>query len=341
MQSLASLPSLPAEPRVSIVIPALNEERYIEALLDSIESQTYPHHLIEVIVADGGSTDTTRTIVELRGRTTGLGALRLIENALGSTAGGLNAGAKAATGDVIIIAGAHSELDPDFVRANVSALQESGAAATGGPIETLGVGRVASAIAAAMSHPFGVGDAKFRYASKPGDVDTIAFAAYRREVFDALGGFDITKDKAEDDDFNFRLRKAGGRLYLTPAVRSRYFARASYSGLWRQYSGYGSAKGRAFMDDPAALGPRHFVPMAVVLGGAGLLILAPVLKKAARTLKLLMLAYGLAAALSGKKASERNGAPWWLTAIAFPIMHGSYGSGMALAIFRDWRARRV
>jgi hypothetical protein len=94
------------------------------------------------------------------------------------------------------------------------------------------------------------------------------------------------------------------------------------------------------MDDPAALGPRHFVPMAAVLAGAGLLILSPVVKKAGRLLKTAAIAYAITAAVSGRKASERNGSTWWLTAIAFPIMHGSYGSGMALAIWREWRSRQ-
>ena len=340
MPSLNSLPALQAEPRVSIVIPALNEERYIAALLDSVEAQTYPANKIEVIVADGGSTDATRPIVELRTRSTPLVAVRLVENALGSTAGGLNTGAKVATGEVIIVVGAHSELDREFVRANIAALRESGAAATGGPIETIGEGEVASAIAAAMSHPFGVGDAKFRYASEPGDVDTIAFAAYRREVFDVLGGFDLDRDKAEDDDFNYRLRKEGGRLYLTPAVRSRYFSRASFPGLWRQYLGYGTAKGRAFMDDPGALGVRHFIPMAVVVVGGLLLVLSPVVQKANRLLKLLGVLYAVTALVSGRRAAARNGANWWMTALAFPVMHGSYGGGMALAIFNEWRSRR-
>lgn len=340
MPSLASLPVLPAEPKVSIVIPTLNEERYIAALLDSIDAQTYPRDHVEVIVADGGSSDATRAIVEQRSEQASAGSVRLVENALGSTAGGLNTGAKEATGEVIIVVGAHSELDRDFVRANVAALQESGAAATGGPIETVGEGEAAAAIAAAMSHPFGVGDARFRYATEPGDVDTIAFAAYRREVFDVLGGFDLARDKAEDDDFNYRLRKQGGRLYLTPAVRSTYYSRASFSGLWKQYSGYGAAKGRAFMDDPGALGPRHFVPMAVVVGGATLLALSPFVRNAHRTLKLLGTLYGAAAIFSGRRAASRTGANPWLTALAFPVMHGSYGSGMALAIFKEWRSRR-
>ncbi len=252
----------------------------------------------------------------------------------------MNAGAREATGEVITIVGAHAELDPGFVANNVRALETSGAAATGGPIETLGEGPVASAIAAAMSHPFGVGDAKFRYAGEAGDVDTIAFAAYRREVFDELGGFDVEKDKGEDDDFNFRLRKAGGRLYLTPDVRSRYYSRASFSGLWKQYLGYGRAKGRAFIDDPAALGPRHFVPLAAVLGGGFLLFAVVVLHRLVKLATLGLAAYGALAIISGRSAAGKSDANWKLTSAAFPLMHGSYGLGMAAGIVRRWLESR-
>lgn len=340
MPSLASLATLPSLPRVSVVIPSLNEERYIGALLDSIEAQDYPLDRIEVLVADGGSSDATREIVASRAAHTSLAALRLVDNPGRSTAAGLNAGAAAATGEVIAIVGAHAELDPGFVSNNVRALEESGAAATGGPIETIGDGPVASAIAAAMSHPFGVGDAKFRYASESGDVDTIAFAAYRREVFDELGGFDLEKDKGEDDDFNYRLRKAGGRLFLTPSVRSRYYSRASFPGLWKQYLGYGGAKGRAFVDDPAALGPRHFVPLAAVLGGAFLLFAVVILRRLIRLATLGLAAYGALALVSGRSAASKSNADWRLTSLAFPVIHASYGIGMAIGIFKRWRQTR-
>ncbi len=323
------------------MIPALNEEAFIEACLRSLIAQDFPHERLEVIVADGGSTDRTRAIIGGLATEAPFG-LRVVENPQRTTPNGLNAGVAQARGDVIIILGAHSLASPTFVSASVEALRETGAAAAGGPIETRGDGLIAEAVAAALSHPFGVGDARFRFSKTPGYVDTIAFAAYRRECFDVLGGFDVTRDKAEDDFFNYCVRRAGGRLYLTPAVSSVYFARSSFRSVARQYFGYGQAKGRALMAEPGSVRPRHFAPLLAVLGGGAILLAAPWSARA----RLLAVAgtagYAAAATFFGQRATSRKGDArlWPLTAATFPILHASYGLGTLLGILRSRRPRR-
>ncbi|MGK2965738.1 MAG: glycosyltransferase family 2 protein [Tepidiformaceae bacterium] len=332
---LASLPPLPPQPLVSVVIPSLNEERYIGACLQSLEEQTYPLSRIEVLVADAFSTDRTREIVELHALDSALGTLTLVDNPGRTTANGLNAGAALAKGEVIVILGAHSAVDHDFIAENVRALRDTGAAATGGPIRTEGETPVASAIAAALSHPFGVGDARFRFSEEPGDVDTIAFAAYRRECFDLLGGFDTTRDKGEDDHFNYMIRRAGGRLYLTPRVRSTYYARSGYRALARQYFGYGRAKGRALIDETPSIRPRHLVPAGAVAAGGLLTLLSLAATPARAILVLGGLAYAGLGAYSAYRSTSRRGetllAP--AAAIAFPIVHASYGLGTFRGIY--------
>jgi glycosyltransferase involved in cell wall biosynthesis len=322
------LPSLPPEPRVSIVIPALNEERYIGACLESVAAQDYPAGLIEVVVADGGSSDHTRDIVTAFAARSGV-RTELVDNPARATAHGLNAGVARARGDVIIILGAHASIPPTFVSANVAALRETGAAASGGPIETVGEGDVADAIAAAVSHPFGVGDARFRYASTAGFVDTIAFAAYRRECFDAIGGFDTNRDKAEDDFFNYEVRKAGGRLYLTPTVWSTYYARSTFPSLARQYLGYGRAKGRAMVAAPGSLQPRHLAPAAMVVAGGCLGVMAPRWPATRWMLAACAAVYAVAASLAAQRATARRNRPRLapLTFAAFPVVHFAYGLG--------------
>ncbi|OAI38664.1 hypothetical protein AYO38_02015 [bacterium SCGC AG-212-C10] len=326
-------------PLVSIVVPTLNEERYIAGLLASIEAQTYPGELIEVLIADGGSTDETRAMVKAAADASRLGSIYLVNNPERTTAHGLNAGAEAANGGVIIILGGHSAVDPSFVEANVEALRRTGAAAVGGPLTTIGEGAVASAIAASLSHPFGVGNARFRYATEAGDVDTVAFAAYRRECFELLGGFDPAKDKGEDDDFNFRIRQAGGRIHLDPEIRSTYYARSTMRGVVSQYFGYGKAKGRAFRDTREALGPRHYVPSAMVVGGAALTAASLFSRRSRVVLGLLSAAYGLAGAVAAQRAVARaeTGAALWRTFLVFPLVHVSYGSGMLIGA---WQGRR-
>jgi GT2 family glycosyltransferase len=237
---------------------------------------------------------------------------------------------------VIIILGAHSEAADDFVAANVATLARTGAAAAGGPIETAGEGAVGRAIAAALSHPFGVGDARFRYAHEEGETDTIAFAAYRRECFDILGGFDPERVDAEDGHFNYRIRAAGGRLYLDPAIRSRYHGAAGYRALWRQYFRYGKGKGRAIVFEPRFARPRHLVPALVVAGGGALALASLRSRRARRLLMTLGGLYWSLAQRSGRRASGRSGngrlAP--LTTLAFPVMHLAYGIGSILGIAR-------
>jgi glycosyltransferase involved in cell wall biosynthesis len=313
---------------VSVVIPALNEERYLGACLLSLVAQDYPAERMEVIVADGGSADRTRAIVaEVAG--TAPFPVRLVDNPARTTPGGLNAGVAAAKGDVIVVLGAHAEAGERFIPASVDALRETGAAAAGGPIETVGEGTVAAAIAAALSHPFGVGDARFRFATRPGFVDTIAFAAYRRECFTELGGFDLDREKAEDDFFNFRVRQAGGRLYLTPAISSRYFARPGFRSVARQYFGYGRAKGRAAVEEPASLRPRHLAPVAALVGGALLAMLGFRWEGPRNVLLGLGALYAAGAAVGGWQATARRSRPGLapLAGAVFPVLHASYGLG--------------
>lgn len=339
-RSLAALPPLVDDPLISVVIPSLNEERYIGACLASLEQQTYPAARIEVLVADGGSGDRTRQIVELHAAGTRLGRLELLDNPDRSANHGLRLGAERAAGDVIIILGAHTTVAPDFVAENVRALRESAAAAVGGPMDTVGETPLASAIAAALSHPFGVGDVRFRTSAEPGDVDTIAFAAYRRECFDRIGNFDVTRDKRVDDQYNWRIRRAGGRLFLTPAIRSTYFARSDYRALARQYLGYGRAKGRALIEETGSIGPRHLVP-AVAVGGGSLLAFLAIFSAPARLLLTIGgLAYAALGGYSAYRATSRRGVTYLApgTALAFPVIHASYGLGTLLGIVDALRA---
>jgi len=327
--SLANLPPLPDRPLVSVVIPALNEERYIGACLESLERQTYDHGRIEVIVADGGSEDRTRDIVSEFARRSTLRAVRLVDNPRRRAPHGLNAGVAVANGEVIIILGAHSEAAPDFVEQNVNVLRETNAAAVGGPLVTKAHGRIGPAIAAAMSHPFGVGDARFRWSTRPGPVDTIAFAAYRRACFERLGGFpDI--EKGVDDAFNYLVRSAGGVLYLDPRIRSVYYARMSLPALWRQYFGYGKARGRLLRRAPRSVRWRHLVPLAALVAGAAAGSAALVSLPARRLLAGLAGTYLLLDAAAAAHASRER--PWLapLVALTFPTMHAAYGLGEAV-----------
>jgi glycosyltransferase involved in cell wall biosynthesis len=329
--------TLPERPLVSIVIPCLNEERYITALLDSLAAQDYGPDGIEVIVADGGSTDATRDLV--RAYPSPFARLELVDNPRRITVAGLNEGMKAARGDCWIIIGAHSKVRPDFVRQSVEALKRTGAACVGGPIETIGEGDVGRAIAAAMSSPFGVGNAKFRYASEAGYVDTVPFGCYHRKVWDVVGEFDESVDGADEDSYNARLIEAGGRIWLDPAIRSSYYPRRTFRALAKQYREYGAAKGTLFARG-RPLQPRHFAPSAMVAGGPALWLLGRAWKPARLLLRALAATYLAAGGYAAWRAAKRHGANPALTFAAMATMHVAYGAGFLEGWWRE-RAERA
>jgi GT2 family glycosyltransferase len=329
------LAALPERSLVSIVVPCLNEERYIVALLDALAVQDYGPADIEVLVADGGSTDASRVLV--RGYASPFRRLELVDNPNRITVSGLNAGMDAARGDCWIILGAHSHVRADFVRASVEALRRTGAACVGGPIETIGEGDVGRAIAAAMSSPFGVGNAKFRYADIEADVDTVPFGCYRRVVWDIVGRFDETVDGADEDSYNARIIEAGGRIVLVPSIRSSYYPRRTLRGLARQYWEYGAAKG-TLLARGRPLQVRHFVPAAMVTGGSALFLVGTFLRPARWLFRGLGLAYVATGLFTARRAAARTGgAPLLVTFGAMATMHVAYGAGF---VYGGWRERR-
>ena len=324
--------SLPARPLVSIVIPCLNEENYIVALLDSLAAQDYGADGLEVLVADGGSTDRTRALVAAYPST--FRRLELVENPRRITVAGLNEGMDAARGDCWIIIGAHSKVRGDFVRESVAALQRTGAACVGGPIETIGEGTVGTAIAAAMSSPFGVGNARFRYAKTEGEVDTVPFGCYHRKVWEVVGRFDESVDGADEDSYNARLIEAGGRIWLTPAIRSSYYPRRTLKALAKQYWEYGAAKG-TLLARGRPLQPRHFAPAAMVAGGPALWLLGRFSTRARWLLRLFAAVYLGGGMLMASRAAAKNGANPALTFAAMSTMHLTYGAGFLAGWWKE------
>ncbi len=239
MLFLYGLLSLPID--ISVVIPCLNERDYIEACLRSLIASDMDDECIEIIVADGMSDDGTREIITKLAQQHK--SIRLIDNPEKLTPIALNRGLKAATGNVKVILGAHSEVYPDFLSQNMALLSEQPeASCVGGILENVYEDGVSHIIGQAMSSPFGVGTAHFRTGLKAGWVDTVAFGAYRQEVFEDIGYFDKELPRNQDDEFNHRLLDSGKKIYLSPRIRCKYFVRGSFSSLWKQYYQYGYFK---------------------------------------------------------------------------------------------------
>ena len=197
---------------VAIVIPCRNEELYIEKCINSILNSNYSLELIHIYVCDGISDDNTIAIVKKLSKENP--QIKLLVNQKQTTPFALNLGLKTAKQDVKIILGAHAELTPNFIKENVTTLfDKDNVACAGGIINNVYENNTAEIIGLAMSSQFGVGNAHFRTGVKDGFVDTVAFGAYKKEVFDSIGYFDEDLVRNQDDEFNFRLLKNSFRIY--------------------------------------------------------------------------------------------------------------------------------
>ena len=215
------------KPLVSVIVPCRNEQAFIERSLDSILGSDYPR--LEVIVADGMSTDRTREF--LGDRAARDPRLRVIDNPERITPVALNRAIAASAGEVVVRFDAHAVMPADYIRRLVELLYSSGAQNAGGSIRTLPQSRgpFAGPIAAALSSRFGVGNSGFRtrHAQKgPRQADTVFGGCWRREVFHLLGGFNEQLARGQDLEFNLRLRRAGGKIVLDPEIVCDYYARS-------------------------------------------------------------------------------------------------------------------
>lgn len=317
-------------PRVSIIVPCYNEHSTICLLLEAIYSQTHPRNEMEVIIADGKSTDNTlEQIAAFQAEHCDL-AVKVVTNERRTIPAGLNRAIQSARGEFIIRLDAHSMPRSDYVATCVADLERGDGDIVGGvwEIQPGGSGWMAKVIAASAGHPLGVGDARYRYAGNAGAVDTVPFGAYRRSLVDRVGLYDETLLTNEDYEFNTRVRHTNGTVWLNPAIRSIYFARPTFLELARQYWRYGYWKARMLRRYPNSLRWRQALPPIFVLGLLILGGLAFVLPLACSLLLTLLALYLLALVAAGAQIAIKNkdistifGVP-----IAIAIMHMAWGS---------------
>jgi len=254
-------------PFVSIVIPCFNEERFIGKVLERLACQ-YKHDRYEIIVVDGYSTDgTLRVISEFAGQNRGV-LVRVIANPARTIPAALNLGISAAQGDLILRMDAHSIPSPNYVQRCVDLLTDDQASVVGMPwrIQAGNQSVVARAIALAVAHAFGIGDARYRLPQSGAQfVDTVPFGAFRRSVWEQLGGFNEALLANEDYDFHYRVRKGGGRILLDNVAHCDYFARASLEEIAAQYFRYGRWKAQMIKLHPRSIRLRQLVAPGFVL----------------------------------------------------------------------------
>jgi lipopolysaccharide/colanic/teichoic acid biosynthesis glycosyltransferase/glycosyltransferase involved in cell wall biosynthesis len=324
-------------PLVSVVMPVRNEATLIKRCLEAVLAQDYPCERMEVIVADGVSTDGTNQIVQ--SFQTRHPALKLIKNPGKIVPTGLNLAIAQSHGEVIVRVDGHCEIAGDYVRRCVEHLLNDGVDGVGGPLETIGETSLAKVIAIAMSSVFGVGGAAFRTKTNQTMLtDTVAFPAYWRSIIERAGSFDEELVRNQDDEYNYRLRKMGAKILLAADVRCRYYSRSSLRSLARQYFQYGYWKVRVLQKHSGQMQPRQFVPPLFVGACLLLLVLWPLAPLAGYFLGAVVGSYAIANVTASLLSSRRNDyTALPLMPVVFATLHISYGLGFLTGLVSFWK----
>ncbi|GIX50050.1 MAG: succinoglycan biosynthesis protein exoa [Limisphaera sp.] len=327
---------------VSVIMPVWNEADSIEAAVRSVLNQEWPGEALEVCVVDGGSTDGTRAILARLTREDP--RVRVLPNPRRIIPVALNLGLRAARGDWLARLDGHGTWPPDYLRECTAYLQrQNGLVMVGGAWDCVGEGWLGAAMARAVGSPWGVGNARYRTVS-PGApaqlVDSVPFWVTRRETFERVGLFHEGYRCHEDYEFNYRLRRAGGRVWLLPWVRAQYRVRPTLGRLARQYFRYGHWKGRFLVQAPRSLQLRHCVPPLWMAMNAGL---AAAAVADARQIPVAAGWVGLYAAwllVATVGLSRRPRPPEWdvRSALVLPwilsVVHATWGTGVWTGLLR-------
>lgn len=321
-------------PVVSIVIPMLNERDAIVRCINSILAQDYPSDKLEIIVVDGLSADGSREQVQTLIKQHQ--SIRLLDNPQKRTPRSLNIGIQNAAGDVVIILGAHTTIDNKFVSTNIKYMNELDVKCTGGTQINVGETFLQRAIGYGMGSVFGMPSAPYRFFPKKRFVDTVVYAAYRKELFDEIGYFDEELHISEDAELNWRIRQAGHKIFYTPEIISYYYPRKNLKTLFKQFLNYGILRVNVIKKHYDALKLIHMLPPAfvglLITLGVGGIFLPSLWSVLAVILTLYLLYIVLGAVLTAVKLKKLK--YMVILPVVFSTMHISWGLGFFIGIFK-------
>ena len=320
-------------PRVSLLVAMRNEAAYIATCINSLLNQDYPQDLLEVLIYDGQSEDNSRSIAEslIRSRPN----FHVVENPKKIQSAAWNLGIEKCKGDIISIVSGHAELSTDYVSRAVETLLRTKADLVGGTVRARNYGLLGEAIAIAISTPFGVGNARFRYTEEEEATDTVFMGFCYKKIYEKIGGYDEELIRNQDDEFSYRLRKGGGKIICNPQIVSFYNNRATLGSLLSQYYKYGYYKVRVLQKHPHQMRMRQYVPPLFVLALFASSLLALVsLSSLSIGIPILYLSTNMIASLH--TASKRGWKYFFILPIVFSILHLSYGLGFLAGLFKFW-----
>jgi succinoglycan biosynthesis protein ExoA len=324
-------------PFVTIAMPCLDEAGFIDACIRSVQAQTYPRDQLEILVADGGSTDGTLDVLARLAQEDA--RIRVIDNPERVQAAGLNRILGEARGEVIVRMDVHCEYAPDYVEKCVETLERTRSDNVGGAARCRGKTPFQMAVCAALRSPLGAGGAPHWDPESEGLVQTVPFGAFRRSVFGRIGPWDPGAVTNEDAELNQRLVDAGGRIYLSREIVVHYVPRGSMPALARQYYRYGCGRARTLLKHRRFLTVRPALPFLAVVTGLVLVAALPWTNAALYAAALATIAFALEAIRVG--SSGGPGRVAWVATI-LPTIVISHGLGFGAGLLRyglapDWR----
>ncbi len=315
---------------VTIILPTLNERAFIRDCLDTLLRQDYSG-IVEILVVDGGSTDGTQDIIA-----TVEGPIRLIDNPKMTAAAAMNLGIKNCSTGVFVRVDCHTLYAPDYVSKSVESFTSSGATVVGGPMRPEGANPFGRAVAAVTTSPFGIGNGKFHYGTQLEEVETVYLGIFDKQAVIDVGGYDEQELQwaAEDQELNFRIRRAGGRILLDPAIRSVYFPRDNPRSLARQYRNYGLCKASTLKKHRTLPYWRPLVPTGMVAGSISWSLMLAARRRPSIALVPYLL-YGVGATVVATGLSRRSKpASFTNCLMALAICQWSYGIGFLEGMIR-------
>jgi glycosyltransferase involved in cell wall biosynthesis len=304
---------------ITVICPVYNESAYIKKLLDF-----YTHALPlekELLIIDGNSTDNTCAIIKEYILTRP--DIRLLHNPQRIVPYALNQAIRAAKGDIIIRLDAHTDYEPDYFQKILETFQTTDADIVGGPMRIAKGNKVQNAIGYATSTMFGIGNSSFHFENFEGYTDSVYLGAWKRAVFKTTGLFDLVFKRNQDDEFHYRAKSFGFKIYQNPAIKLYYHPRKNFKLLFKQYYQYGLYKPLVLKKIKSAVSLRHLIPPGFVV----YLLLLPICFIIPFYPGLIPLLLYILGDLFFTLRSKRPVTELPAVMLVYPILHISYGIG--------------
>ncbi len=309
---------------ITVICPVFNEAAYILSVLNFF-TKALPAEK-ELILVDGNSTDNTCELIE--NYATSHFNIILLHNPDRFVPYALNKAIKAAKGDIIVRLDAHTDYSPDYFLKIQETFAKTDADIVGGPMRIAPGNPIQNAIGHATSTVFGVGNSSFHFEDYQGYTDSVYLGAWKTKIFEKTGLFDTTFKRNQDDEFHYRAKSMGFRVYQDPAIKLYYHPRKTFTLLFKQYYQYGLYKPMVLRKVKSSMNLRHIIPSLFVT----YLIFLPILFFAGLIFMIWPLIIYFIAAIFFSFKSKRSFKEMLLTVMVYFILHIAYGLGFIAGI---------